>query len=139
MRNVRDALAGRDRSINRGAVFQRAHHGRADRDDAPVFAQGERDGLFGRDRNAIRLIQRQLSIEVGIAGGRNPRRVSQRRELDAALFELREHLPIERKSRRRRLVSDWRTGNRSPRIPQLQWFAQMSVLNWSPMRGEPAP
>jgi hypothetical protein len=95
--------------------------------------------LFGRDRNAIRLIEWQPPIEVGIAGGRNPRRVSQRCKLDAALFEFREHPPIERKSRRRRLVSDRRTGDRSPRIPQLQRFTQVSVLNRPPMRGEPTP
>ena len=89
----------RDGAVSGCAVFQCPHDGRADRHDASAFAHRGGDRFLGADRDAIRLVQRQPAIQLGIAGRRNSRGMRQRRELDAALFECGKHLPVEHESR----------------------------------------
>ena len=101
-------------------VLERAHDGRADRDDPSAARSRARDRASGRRRNVVRLVERQPRVELDIAGRGDAGGVRDRREADAARAQRREHPPVEREARRRRLERDRRAGDRRPHVPQRE-------------------
>jgi hypothetical protein len=80
---IRQAVARAHAAAGAG-VLERAHDGRACRDDPPTIGL-DVVNVGGRlRRNAIGLVERQAPIEVGIAGGGNARGQRQGGEADAA-------------------------------------------------------
>jgi len=65
---ARAASARTHASSRIGRMLERAHDGRADRDDARAVTLGLRDPSCGRHGYPVRLVERQPAVQLGIAG-----------------------------------------------------------------------
>ena len=85
-----DALRGDAETCAHGPIarcrmLERAHDGGTDGHDPATVKLGAANGKRGRCRDAIGLVERQASIELGVARGRDSRSVREGREYDAAI------------------------------------------------------
>ncbi len=69
------------------------------------------------------------TVELDVSRRRDAGGVRDRREADVARAQRRDHLPVEREARRRRLEGNRRAGNRRPHIPEGERHRHVRVLN----------
>ena len=131
-----DARPGANPARLRGGVLEGARHRRADRDDAiAACARGLHRG-DRRRRQVVRLVERQLRVERGIAGRRQAGGMGQRREADAARAEAGEQLPVEDEAGRRRFERDRLRSDRGPDVPQRERRGDVRVLDRPTVPGD---
>ena len=95
----------------------------------PPRRLGLGDRRRGAGGNAVRLVERQLLVEHGIAGRRDAGGMGERGEADAALPPGVQRAPVERKAGRRRLERHRVGGDRRPHVPQRQRLGDVRVLD----------
>src|SRR6185369_11492994 len=71
----RDAASTTQVTIISRSSFERAHHSRSHCDYTTTATACELNGFRRRDRNVIRLVERQHMIEILVTRGRDARRV----------------------------------------------------------------
>jgi len=125
----RHRFAGDYGTMNSRRVFERAHHGSPDGDDAISVRAGAADGCSSRFGNPIRLVEGKQSVEFRVARGGNAGGVRQRRESNPSRGHCREHSPVQRKAGGRRLKGNRGTRNWRPHIPQCKGRRNVRVLN----------
>src|SRR5262249_1754760 len=120
-------------------MFEGAHNGRADGDDAPSARPHSTDRNSGSPRNAVRFIERQQPVQLVVSRGRDAGRVREGGERDAAGAHCRQRPPIQGEAGRWRLEGDRRTCDRRPYVPQGERDGDMRVLDWPAVARQAGP
>ena len=125
-----DAVAGVNAPVRIRRRFERAHDGRADRDDAPAARARARRRRSPSPRGMrIGLVEGQPRVERRVAGRGDAGGVGERGEADAARAPAPQRAPVEREAGRRRLEGDRAGGDARPDVPERQRLGDMRVLD----------
>lgn len=115
-----NAFAGRNRTVFTGCVLEGADHRRSHGNDSSPFCPGTADEGGGGIGNSVRLIERQLPIELRIARRGDSGGMGEGCKRDAPAASRRDQLPVEDKARGRRLERHRWTSYARPNIPQRE-------------------